>query len=142
MPRAFDRKKGCESDTDCALKIARSGLCCCLPFKITVWKVGPPLPVYRNRSVSESVRRAGGGLNPFCFQHQSLTYFCLLSARAFREREAPMALTPSEARALKYDQLLPAMETALAAVSAGGVIWPMRNMLTIEEKKRCYGTIG
>jgi hypothetical protein len=53
-----------------------------------------------------------------------------------------MALTPSEARALKYDQLIPAMETALAAVSAGGVIWPMRNMLTIKEKKRCFGTIG
>lgn len=55
-----------------------------------------------------------------------------------------MALTLSDAaiaRVLKYDQLIPAMETALAAFSAGGVR-PMRSMLTIEEKKRCFGTIG
>lgn len=53
-----------------------------------------------------------------------------------------MALTLSEAaiaRVLKYEQLIPAMETALAAFSAGRVIQPVRNMLTIEEGKRFLG---
>lgn len=53
-----------------------------------------------------------------------------------------MALTLSEAaiaRVLKYEQLIPAMEKALAAFSAGRVIQPVRNMLTIEEGKRFLG---
>jgi thiomorpholine-carboxylate dehydrogenase len=53
-----------------------------------------------------------------------------------------MALTVSEAeiaRILKYEQLIPAMEKALTAFSAGRVIQPVRNMLTIEEGKRFLG---
>jgi thiomorpholine-carboxylate dehydrogenase len=53
-----------------------------------------------------------------------------------------MALTLSEtaiARLLKYEQLIPAMERALVAFSAGRVIQPVRNMLTIEEGKRFLG---
>jgi hypothetical protein len=47
-----------------------------------------------------------------------------------------MSLTISEAdvaRVLTYSQLIPAMEKALAAFSAGRVIQPVRNMLTIED---------
>ena len=47
-----------------------------------------------------------------------------------------MTLTLSEtdvASVLKYEQLIPAMEKALSAFSAGRVIQPVRNMLTIEE---------
>jgi len=40
---------------------------------------------------------------------------------------------------LKWDPLIDAMEPALAAFSAGKVIQPVRNMLTIEEGKRYLG---
>jgi thiomorpholine-carboxylate dehydrogenase len=39
-------------------------------------------------------------------------------------------------RLLRWDELIPAMETALAAFSAGRVIQPVRNILAIEEGKR------
>ena len=53
-----------------------------------------------------------------------------------------MILTLSDAdiaKVLKYEQLIPAMEKALSAFSAGRVIQPVRNMLTIEEGKRFLG---
>jgi ornithine cyclodeaminase/alanine dehydrogenase-like protein (mu-crystallin family) len=40
---------------------------------------------------------------------------------------------------LGWDELIGAMEAALAAFSAGRVIQPVRNMLTIEEGKRYLG---
>ncbi len=40
------------------------------------------------------------------------------------------------ARVLTWDALIPAMERALAALSAGTVIQPVRHMLEIEEAKR------
>ena len=40
---------------------------------------------------------------------------------------------------LKWDELIPAMETALAAFSLGRVLQPVRQMLTIEEGKRYFG---
>ena len=40
------------------------------------------------------------------------------------------------ARVLTYEALIPAMERALAALSAGTVIQPVRHMLAIEEAKR------
>jgi thiomorpholine-carboxylate dehydrogenase len=43
------------------------------------------------------------------------------------------------AKVLKYEALIPAMEQALAAFSAGRVIQPVRNMLTIEEGQRFLG---
>jgi len=43
------------------------------------------------------------------------------------------------AKVLKYEALIPAMERALAAFSAGRVIQPVRNMLTIEEGQRFLG---
>lgn len=43
------------------------------------------------------------------------------------------------AKVLKYEQLIPAMERALADFSVGWVIQPVRNMLTIEEGKRFLG---
>lgn len=43
------------------------------------------------------------------------------------------------AKVLGYEQLIPAMEKALAAFSAGRAIQPVRNMLTIEEGKRFLG---
>ena len=43
------------------------------------------------------------------------------------------------AKVLKYEQLIPAMEKALSAFSAGRVSQPVRNMLTIEEGKRFLG---
>jgi ornithine cyclodeaminase/alanine dehydrogenase-like protein (mu-crystallin family) len=52
---------------------------------------------------------------------------------------SPVTLTLSEtdvANVLKYEQLIPAMEKALSAFSAGRVIQTVRNMLTIEEGKR------
>ena len=39
-------------------------------------------------------------------------------------------------RLLRWDELIPAMEAALTAFSRGGVIQPVRNILTIEEGKR------
>jgi len=53
-----------------------------------------------------------------------------------------MTLTLSEAdiaKVLTYEKLIPAMERALAQFSAGKVIQPVRNMLTIEEGKRFLG---
>src|SRR5262249_59953214 len=53
-----------------------------------------------------------------------------------------MILNLSEAdiaKVLSYEQLIPAVEKALSAFSAGGVIQPVRNMLTIEEAKRFLG---
>ena len=55
-----------------------------------------------------------------------------------------MTLTLSEAdvaNVLKYEQLIPAMEKALSAFSAGQVIQPVRNVLTIEEGKRFLGVM-
>jgi thiomorpholine-carboxylate dehydrogenase len=43
------------------------------------------------------------------------------------------------AKVLTYHELIPAMERALSAYSAGRVIQPVRNMLTIEENKRFLG---
>jgi ornithine cyclodeaminase/alanine dehydrogenase-like protein (mu-crystallin family) len=40
------------------------------------------------------------------------------------------------ARVLSYERLIPAMERALAAFSAGEVIQPVRTMLTVEEAQR------
>ena len=53
-----------------------------------------------------------------------------------------MTVTLSEAdvaEVLKYEILIPAMEKALLAFSAGRVIQPVRNMLTIEDGKRFLG---
>ena len=53
-----------------------------------------------------------------------------------------MILTLSEAdvaKVLNHDQLIPEMEKALSAFSAGRVIQPVRNMLTIEEGQRFLG---
>src|ERR1044072_3107996 len=55
-----------------------------------------------------------------------------------------MVLTLSEAdvaKVLTYEQLIPAMERALSAFSAGRVIQPVRNMLTIEEQQRFLGVM-
>jgi thiomorpholine-carboxylate dehydrogenase len=55
-----------------------------------------------------------------------------------------MTMTLSEAdvaKVLRYEQLIPAMEKALSAFSAGRVIQPVRNMLTIEEGKRYLGVM-
>jgi ornithine cyclodeaminase/alanine dehydrogenase-like protein (mu-crystallin family) len=40
---------------------------------------------------------------------------------------------------LSWDELIPAMETALAAFSLGRVVQPVRNMLTVEEGRRYLG---
>src|SRR5262245_32056486 len=45
------------------------------------------------------------------------------------------------AKVLKYEDLIPAMEKALSALSAGRVLQPVRNMLTIEEGKRFLGVM-
>jgi len=45
------------------------------------------------------------------------------------------------ARVLTYEQLIPAMERALAAFSAGEVLQPVRTMLTIEESQRFLGVM-
>jgi ornithine cyclodeaminase/alanine dehydrogenase-like protein (mu-crystallin family) len=53
-----------------------------------------------------------------------------------------MVLLLSEAdvaAVLRYEELIPAMERALADFSAGKVVQPVRNMLTIEEGKRFLG---
>ena len=53
-----------------------------------------------------------------------------------------MAITLAEAEiaeVLTYERLIPAMERALSDFSAGKVIQPVRNMLTIEEGKRYLG---
>jgi ornithine cyclodeaminase/alanine dehydrogenase-like protein (mu-crystallin family) len=41
--------------------------------------------------------------------------------------------------ALRWDDLIASMESALAAFSAGRVIQPVRNMITVEEEKRYLG---
>jgi ornithine cyclodeaminase/alanine dehydrogenase-like protein (mu-crystallin family) len=45
------------------------------------------------------------------------------------------------ARVLTYEQLIPAMERALAAFSAGEILQPVRTMLTIEEGQRFLGVM-
>jgi ornithine cyclodeaminase/alanine dehydrogenase-like protein (mu-crystallin family) len=45
------------------------------------------------------------------------------------------------ARVLSYPQLIPAMERALAAFSAGEVLQPVRSMITIEEAQRFLGVM-
>ena len=53
-----------------------------------------------------------------------------------------MILTLSDddvGKVLRYERLIPAMEKALSEFSAGRVIQPVRNMLTIEEGKRFLG---
>jgi thiomorpholine-carboxylate dehydrogenase len=42
---------------------------------------------------------------------------------------------------LKWDELIPAMENALAEFSLGQVVQPVRNMLTVEEGKRYLGVM-
>src|SRR5260370_31960336 len=57
-------------------------------------------------------------------------------------KEALMVRQLDEAairRVLHWDKLIAAMEEALAAFSAGRVLQPVRNMLTIEEGKRYLG---
>jgi ornithine cyclodeaminase/alanine dehydrogenase-like protein (mu-crystallin family) len=48
---------------------------------------------------------------------------------------------PDIAKVLTYDKLIPAMERALAEFSAGKVIQPVRQILTIEEGKRFLGVM-
>jgi ornithine cyclodeaminase/alanine dehydrogenase-like protein (mu-crystallin family) len=48
---------------------------------------------------------------------------------------------PDIAKVLTYEKLIPAMEHALAAFSAGKVIQPVRQILTIEEGKRFLGVM-
>ena len=51
-----------------------------------------------------------------------------------------MHLDEADVRAvLRWDELIAAMEAALAAFSRGSVLQPVRNMLTIEEGKRYLG---
>jgi ornithine cyclodeaminase/alanine dehydrogenase-like protein (mu-crystallin family) len=51
-------------------------------------------------------------------------------------------LTEAEiARVISYEQLIPAMERALAAFSAGEVLQPVRTMLTVEEAQRFLGVM-
>jgi len=45
------------------------------------------------------------------------------------------------ARVLTYEQLIPAMERALAAFSAGEILQPVRTMVTIEEGQRFLGVM-
>jgi thiomorpholine-carboxylate dehydrogenase len=45
------------------------------------------------------------------------------------------------ARVLTYEQLIPAMERALVAFSAGEVLQPVRTMLTVEEAQRFLGVM-
>jgi ornithine cyclodeaminase/alanine dehydrogenase-like protein (mu-crystallin family) len=54
-----------------------------------------------------------------------------------------MQLDEIDVRAmLTWDRLIPAMEAALAAFSAGRVIQPVRNMITIEEGPRYLGVMS
>jgi thiomorpholine-carboxylate dehydrogenase len=55
-----------------------------------------------------------------------------------------MMLTLSEpeiAKVLTYERLIPAMEQALAAFSAGEVVQPTRQVLTIEDGQRYFGAM-
>ena len=59
-------------------------------------------------------------------------------------KEAAMILTISEAdvaKVLKYEQLIQVIENSLTDFSAGRVIQPVRNMLTIEEGQRFLGVM-
>jgi ornithine cyclodeaminase/alanine dehydrogenase-like protein (mu-crystallin family) len=65
-----------------------------------------------------------------------------LKAQLSHAREVAVTLTLSDAaiaKVLKYEELIPTMEKALSAFSAGRVVQPVRNMLTIEEGKRFLG---
>src|SRR5215210_3704574 len=42
---------------------------------------------------------------------------------------------------LRWDELIPTMEQALASFSAGRVIQPVRNMITVEEGRRYFGVM-
>jgi len=46
---------------------------------------------------------------------------------------------PEIASVLRYEQLIPAMERALVAFSAGQVKQPLRSLLTVEEDQRFFG---
>jgi ornithine cyclodeaminase/alanine dehydrogenase-like protein (mu-crystallin family) len=48
---------------------------------------------------------------------------------------------PEIARVLRYESLIPAMERALAAFSAGEVMQPVRTMITVEEGRRYLGVM-
>jgi len=51
-------------------------------------------------------------------------------------------LSDAEVRAaLSWDELIPAMERALAALSAGSVVQPLREWLTVEEGERYWGVM-
>src|SRR4029453_19585243 len=53
-----------------------------------------------------------------------------------------MQLDETDVRSvLVWDRLIAAMEGALAAFSAGRVIQPVRNVITIEEGRRCLGVM-
>jgi ornithine cyclodeaminase/alanine dehydrogenase-like protein (mu-crystallin family) len=53
-----------------------------------------------------------------------------------------LVLTEEQIRPLlRWDDLIPAMEAALAAFSEGRVIQPVRNMITIEEGRRYLGVM-
>jgi ornithine cyclodeaminase/alanine dehydrogenase-like protein (mu-crystallin family) len=53
-----------------------------------------------------------------------------------------LVLTEEQIRPLLcWDDLIPAMEAALAAFSEGRVIQPVRNMITIEEGRRYLGVM-
>ncbi len=59
-------------------------------------------------------------------------------------RMLPMTRTlndPDIARVLSYERLIPAMERALAAFSAGEVAQPVRTMITIEKGQRYLGVM-
>ena len=59
-------------------------------------------------------------------------------------RELRMTRTlndPEIARVLSYERLIPAMEQALSAFSAGEVTQPVRTMLTVEEGQRYLGVM-
>ena len=53
-----------------------------------------------------------------------------------------LVLTEEQIRPLlRWDDLIPTMESALAAFSEGRVIQPVRNMITIEEGRRYLGVM-
>src|SRR4051812_9221172 len=53
-----------------------------------------------------------------------------------------LVLTEEQIRPLlRWDDLIPTMESALAAFSGGRVIQPVRNMITIEEGRRYLGVM-
>ena len=48
---------------------------------------------------------------------------------------------PEIARLLRYEELIPAMERALTAFSAGQVMQPVRSVLTVERDQRFFGVM-